>query len=637
MKKAGICLLFLALLLFCRGKKVYGQGGVICMVKPPYDIPVAVVQEQGNLAEGVRILDQISYTGFLEQGEICTFPVVWDFSKVNVGQTGVYQAEGRMELPQGYSLGTGVEAPKVYAGVSVQKKWMPEINAYYKMSSAGLFVFPWLDRENEDMQGHLKREGSSWISLDGYAMCERNALYLSDRTMRLGNIYELAVTYGDSMTKILRFLYTDQRTLEILSYRPGTLEMGEPEKKSVISSLKGGKGLERCLAFAIPKGGSLEPALETLKQFRVLGSTSEKFEDTPENPAEILEIKWDTAAVNRKKVGVYKMKGEFQCPEGFRFKEGLKLPEVSAYISVQKIEDPQIHTYYMPREQELFLPMVLKGFTEKERKYIEVYVKKNDGAYRKIKEEEGGIMEVGEEEGITIYCDKIFEKGNRYSICAVHPKGSTGIYSFIYTGSSLTKDIREGRDFSDREEKNLPPIVQMEETVTDTTTVVSGDRLSVMIEDSGEFLTFEKNGISLFLPSETAAGWNLGETEKLQVILQQRGDAGFSVHLFVRGEEIKEIPGAKAEVAVELLGGEQNSEDIHISDAEGNLHESSYLPEEKSVEVLLDTAGDFERDGESPKNKRGLSERASLLSGIVVMALAGAVLVPKRIFGKKRR
>ena len=69
----------------------------------------------------------------------------------------------------------------------------------------------------------------------------------------------------------------------------------------------------------------------------------------------------------------------------------------------------------------------------------------------------------------------------------------------------------------------------------------------------------------------------------------------------------------------------------------GNLHESSYLPEEKSVEVLLDTAGDFERDGESPKNKRGLSERASLLSGIVVMALAGAVLVPKRIFGKKRR
>ena len=122
----------------------------------------------------------------------------------------------------------------------MQKKWMPEINAYYKMSSAGLFVFPWLDRENEDMQGYLKREGSSWISLDGYAMCERNALYLPSRTMRLGNIYELAVTYGDSMTKILRFLYTDQRTLEILSYRPGTLEMGEPEKKSVISSLKGG-------------------------------------------------------------------------------------------------------------------------------------------------------------------------------------------------------------------------------------------------------------------------------------------------------------------------------------------------------------------------------------------------------------
>lgn len=645
MKVKGKVLLILAVMLCLLGKKVYAQGDEIKEVQSPADIPVAVIQEYGSLAKAYEILGKESYKVYLSHGGDATLPIRWDLRAVNTDRVGVYRVTGKMEIPEGYSLKPGVSVPAVYASVSVQKKDMPEINAYYKMSSAGVFVFSWLDRENTDMHGYLKRQGGFWVSLEEYALCERDGLYLSDRAMISGNIYELAVTYGTSMTKILRFLYTEHDTLEILGYRKGTLELGGSNRASTILSWEGEKNLERCRAFAIQPGESLDPILNQLEDFWILGSTSKEFEDTPENPALVLKVKWDTGAVNRKKPGVYKVKGEFQSPEGYRFGDGLKLPEISVYISVQKKEDPQINTYYMPTDNTIFFPVILDGFTEKEKGYIEIYVKKNQGSYRKVREEEGGIRKNDGEEGIEIISSVIFEKGNRYSICMVHPKGSSGIYSFVYNGSFLAKGNMTGRNFSDRDEKNLPAIVQMDEKnndvqneevckeasayneennrggndddqsegngnevlqqtesrsaetvteiVTDKTTVLSGKRLALMRKESGDFLVFEKNGMSLFLPSETAAGWGIGEEEELQISIYEIGDTGFAVRIFVRGEEIVEISGAKMEMPLELfdVGGEP--EDIKVSDGEGTLCKSSYLSEENRMLVFLNATGDF--------------------------------------------
>ena len=47
-----------------------------------------------------------------------------------------------------------------------------------------------------------------------------------------------------------------------------------------------------------------------------------------------------------------------------------------------------------------------------------------------------------------------------YQICAVYEKGSTGIYSFSYNDAFIVNEYWHERNFSDREEKDLPDIVQ---------------------------------------------------------------------------------------------------------------------------------------------------------------------------------
>jgi len=52
------------------------------------------------------------------------------------------------------------------------------------------------------------------------------------------------------------------------------------------------------------------------------------------------------------------------------------------------------------------------------------------------------------------------KKGNNYDICAVYETGSTGIYSFSYNDEFIVNEYWHERNFSDRDEKNLPAIVQ---------------------------------------------------------------------------------------------------------------------------------------------------------------------------------
>lgn len=661
MKNCIKWMLFFVVCLCLFGTKVYAKEEISLIVEPR-DIAVAVVEVQGNLENGISELKKYTYQVFTEN-HTYNCPIVWDLRGVKADQVGVYPIKGSMELPKGCVLGEGVTIPEVQTSISVQKRGRPEIHAYYRLMASGLYIFPWLYRENtEDMHAYLKKEGNSWRSLEDYSLCENDALYLVDQAMSPGNIYELVVTYGSSMTNVLRFFYKNDKTLDLLSYEPGVLQSGSTQISRIISSFEKTGSMERCGAFAIPVGGSLDGILKELKDIWILGSTSEVFENTAENPAVELETKWDVASVNRKKPGVYCMKGTLVPPKGYTFKQGIQLPKISVYISVQKKGAPQINTYYVARDGILFFPMVFDGFTEEECRLFEIYVREEKGAYRKLSREEGWIRNNDIEEGVEIFYDLFFKKGKQYSICVLYPGGSTGIYSFIYMGDSFIKDKMTGRNFSDRDEKNLPILVQsdgknqaeeaeekdqektsdyaengefqnqendtasteeknmitqeqsslVEETteiVTDTMTVLSGKRLKLMLQEANDFLVFEKSGISLFLPVEIASSWELGDEETLQVMIQKTGEAGFSVRIFVREQEITQLPGAKVELPLQLFEERWDPEESLISDSKGEICQSNYLSEEKLLEIWIHTSGDFflqtrEKEEKSQKDEK---------------------------------
>ena len=70
---------------------------------------------------------------------------------------------------------------------SIRKK--PEINTYYRLTAAGLYIFPWLEREDTDsMEAYLKKDNGHWMNLieEGFALCSGDGLYVSNQSMVVG-------------------------------------------------------------------------------------------------------------------------------------------------------------------------------------------------------------------------------------------------------------------------------------------------------------------------------------------------------------------------------------------------------------------------------------------------------------------
>ena len=466
----------------------------------------------------------------------------------------------------------------------------------------------------------------------------------------------------------MRFLYQKDGSIKIYSYQYSQLgNIQKPGKIIQSYNTKDEKNLSRCAAYAVRTGGNLEKIEQDLEEsVKLKVSTAEQFENTAENPELILESSWDLSQVDTAKRGVYKVTGTFVLPEGYKVVDGLTLPVAYAYLSVQKKGEPQINTYSMPTVDLLEFPVLLDGFSTEECRNMQVYLSENKGSYRKI---DNDLMEVTSD-GIQIYYREILEKGKNYDICAVYENGSTGIYSFSYNDDFIVNEYWHERNFSDREEKNLPDIVQkapetsassgsqgsnktpsdpseeneeysnagsmgyhynesygksdsingqsnssdnresaskavnvsdadnsVTELSTDTIIAVSGQRLLLMIQQNGG-AKFEKQGISMTLSSDIVNGWKIGADDEIQIRIEKTSESAFSLRIFVRGEEVTEVPGTVIEFLVSVFNGIQSPETVKAEDVQGNQYAVDYQEKQNILRVEINQTGDYFLTGE---------------------------------------
>lgn len=556
----------------------------------PHDIPAVAVEINKSSELITEKLSRVFYTVYTDTDTL-HIPVFWDVSSVNMKLAGVYTMKGVLKLPPEYAFDES-KSLQVQTTVSVQYPDKPDINIYYRLTAAGIYIFPWLKQENFDsMEAYLKKESGQWINLteEGFALCEEEGLYVSNQSMVVGNTYSLLVTYdnGKKQTNTLRFQYQKDGSLKIYGYQHNLLGNTQKPGKIICSYDTGDeKYLSRCAAYAVKTGGSLKQIEKELKEnVRLRVSTAETFENTAENPELILESSWDLSRVNREKQGVYKVTGSFVIPEGYEVSDSLTLPEHMHIFCTEKGE-PQINTYSMPMVDLLEFPMLLDGFSAEERRNIQVYLSENEENYRKIDDD---LVEVTSD-GIQIYYREILKKGQNYQICAVYEKGSTGIYSFSYNDAFIVNEYWHERNFSDREEKDLPDIVQkapassevvqeekkenlntgsagyhygdsygtdnntdgqnsssnkasdaksaeisdtenfVTELSTDTITAVSGKRTLLMIQQNGS-ARFEKQGISVTFSPDTVNGWKINAEDEIQIGIEKTSETAFSLRI----------------------------------------------------------------------------------------------------------
>lgn len=626
----------------------------------PHDIPAVAVEINKSSELIAEKLSQVFYTVYTD-ADTLHIPVLWDVSSVNMKLAGVYTVKGVFKLSPEYAFEES-ESLQVQTTVSVQYPDKPDINTYYRLTAAGIYIFPWLKQENSDsMEAYLKKESGQWINLteEGFALCEEEGLYVSNQSMVVGNTYSLLVTYdnGKKQTNTLRFQYQKDGSLKIYGYQHSLLGNTQKPRKIICSYDTGDeKYLSRCAAYAVKTGGSLKQIEKELKEnIRLRVSTAETFENTAENPELILESSWDLSQVNREKQGVYKVTGSFVIPEGYEVADSLVLPEAYAYLSVQKKGEPQINTYSMPTVDLLEFPVLLDGFSTEERRNIQVYLSENEGNYWKIDDD---LVEVTSD-GIQIYYREILKKGQNYQICAVYENGSTGIYSFSYNDAFIVNEYWHERNFSDREEKDLPDIVQkapassevvqgekeenlntgsagyhydnsygtdnntdgqnsssnkasdaksaeisdtensVTELSTDTITAVSGKRMLLMIQQNGS-ARYEKQGISVTFSPDTVNGWKINAEDEIQIGIEKTSETAFSLRIFVRGEEVTEVPGTVVEFQISVFGRIQSPETVKAEDVQGNQYTVSYQEKQNVLRVEINQTGDyFLTDGKS--------------------------------------
>lgn len=673
----GICLS--GMLIIKKTTVISGQENTVSHVTAPKDIPAVAVEINKSSEVICDKLSEITYTVYTDSDTL-HIPVLWDVSAVNMELPGVYTVKGTLKLPRGYDLGE-INSPQMQTTVSVQYPGRPEINTYYRLTAAGLYIFPWLEREDADsMEAYLKKDNGQWMNLteEGFALCSEDGLYVSNQSMVVGNTYSLMVVYGDGQrqTGTLRFRYQKDGSLKVYSYQYSQLgNTGSPAKRIRSYNAKDEKYLSRCAAYAVETGSSLEKIEEDLKEsVRLRVSTAEKFENTAENPEIILESSWDMSQADLTKQGVYKLTGTFMVPEGYQLAENLALPKAYAYLSVQKRGNPQIDTYSMPVVDLVEFPMLMAGFSAEELQNVQVYIRENKGSYQKLDRELAEVTSGG----IQLYCREVLKKGNNYDICAVYETGSTGIYSFLYNDDFIVNEYWHERNFSDRDEKDLPAIVQkapgqtvtsvpsvegmespdtkenyyeessgetsdnsrssgqktsvgetkatdsgtvsdfdaadstVTELSTDTVTAVSGQRLLLMLQQNG-IVRFEKQGISVTILPETINTWKVAANDEIQMRIEKTAESAFSLRIFVRGEEVTEIPGSTAEFQTSVFGEISSPETVTVADAQGNLCAVTWQEKQKILRVEIEKTGDY-FISEAPVSDADTVESAEVIS-----------------------
>ena len=669
----GICLS--GMLIIKKTTVISGQENTVSHVTAPKDIPAVAVEINKSSEVICDKLSEITYTVYTDSDTL-HIPVLWDVSAVNMELPGVYTVKGTLKLPRGYDLGE-INSPQVQSTVSIQYPGRPEINTYYRLTAAGLYIFPWLEREDADsMEAYLKKDNGQWMNLteEGFALCSEDGLYVSNQSMVVGNTYSLMVVYGDGQrqTGTLRFRYQKDGSLKVYSYQYSQLgNTGSPAKRIRSYNAKDEKYLSRCAAYAVEIGSSLRKIEEDLKEgVRLRVSTAEKLENTAENPEIILESSWDMSQADLTKQGVCKLIGTFVVPKGYQLAENLALPKAYAYLSVQKRGNPQIDTYSMPVVDLVEFPMLMADFSAEELQNVQVYIRENKGSYQKLDRELAEVTSGG----IQLYCREVLKKGNNYDICAVYETGSTGIYSFLYNDDFIVNEYWHERNFSDRDEKNLPAIVQkapgrtvtsvpsvegmespdtkenyyeessgetsdnsrssgqktsageikatdsgttsddstVTELSTDTITAISGQRLLLMLQQNG-IVRFEKQGISVTILPETINTWKVAANDEIQMRIEKTAESAFSLRIFVRGEEVTEIPGSTAEFQTSVFGEISSPETVTVADAQGNLCAVTWKEKQKILRVEIEKTGDYfiseaSVSGQADKTETDLTE-----------------------------
>ena len=187
----------------------------------------------------------------------------------------------------------------------------------------------------------------------------------------------------------------------------------------------------------------------------------------------------------------------------------------------------------------------------------------------------------------------------------------------------------------DNRNTNIP--AEPEEMITDTETVITGERLKEMEKTQGENLAFEKDLVVLELPSQLAQLKNADNDDIISVKIENGTDT-INIEVKVNGNDVKNITGAKLHLPDENTELKKNGDIIPVQEQQDG--ETVFPVSETGVYNTSKNESTSDYNTESVQSK-DWHERLNIIlmsvSGLILIAVISIINIIRKKVNHERR
>ena len=97
----------------------------------------------------------------------------------------------------------------------------------------------------------------------------------------------------------------------------------------------------------------------------------------------------------------------------------------------------------------------------------------------------------------------------------------------------------------------------------------------------------------MIFSSDTVNGWKISADDEIQIRIEKTAEAAFSLRIFVRGEEVTEIPGTTVKFLASVFEGIRSPETVKAEDIQGNQYTVNYQEKQNILRMEIGRTGDY--------------------------------------------
>ncbi|MEG2073335.1 MAG: hypothetical protein RRY54_01070 [Angelakisella sp.] len=327
----------------------------------------------------------------------------------------------------------------------------------------------------------------------------------------------------------------------------------------------------------------------------------------------ICPVRWALETVNTSVPASYTVAGEPVLPDGFCLPVGLSaLPDLSQTVGVVAPDCIDLSAAWIDPKNSNFLhcqwiyqaaeesPLVLQYSTVKDEWHDDFNSQSDPSGnnYGIIWHNNLGLHI--NLDYLTLHTDywfRVLYEGNRYSnTLHVYLKDKNFIYEVGGSGGDRDGGDQEGNrlppllqpapDTSDDDDSSVSPVL---ETVTESSTILSGARLNQLTVEGGTML-FEKHGVAIELPSSLTNSLNLSAEQLLELTLLRPAEDTFSLAILADGKALTALP----RTTVRLPWAAEATQKLECVNLDGaHSSEGIYEPASGTVRCTISETGAY--------------------------------------------